>query len=287
MTHKGLAVVTGASSGIGRETARALASEGYRVLAAARRRDRLEALAQEFPGIAPYPVDFADTAPTEAFCRTLVESPEPVSVLINNAGYAFRGVVEDVPIEDTRRLFQVNLFSPIRVIQTCLPGMRRARSGFIANISSVAGLLSFPCNGNYSATKHALEAYTESLRLEVAPFNIRVVTVRPGPIATEFSATAGHMTGDRMEHGPEDYRPIYQAMTGFFARLFGAMEVPGPEAVRDTILEALHDPAPRRGYPVGPMAGEYLPLRKRLTEEEWDRFVTERLAGKPDEAPDR
>ncbi len=281
MEQAGIAVVTGASSGIGRETAATLASKGYRVLAAARRLDRLDSLAKESPNIVPHQVDFSDPAQTEAFCNTLSQTPEPVSVLINNAGYAFRGAVEDVPIDDTRRLFEVNVFAQIRVTQACLPGMRRARSGFIANITSVSGLISFPGNANYSATKHAMEAYTESLRMEVAPFNIRVVAVRPGPINTEFSATTGRMTGDRVEKAPDDYRPLYREMTGFFARLFGGMEVPGPEAVRDVILQAMADPAPGRGYLVGPMAAEYLPLRKRLSEDEWDRF----LAQDPQEKP--
>ncbi len=271
------ALITGASSGIGRETARLLARQGYAIIATARRLDRLKALADELPNVTYRQVDFADPEQVEGFCRELEESGQLVNVLVNNAGYSIRGVVEDVPLEKTRRLFQVNVFSVVRLIKACLPAMRKARTGAIVNLSSVSGKFSFPANGNYSATKHALEAYTESLRVELAPLGIRVVAIRPGPITTEFNEVAGNMTGDLVDKANDDYRPVYEANVRLFQSLFGEQEVPGPERVAEAILKAVTAPEPLPAYSVGPMAAEYLPLRFRLSEEEWGRFIMERM----------
>ena len=211
MGKRKLALVTGASSGIGCATAKSLVNEGYEVIAAARRRNRLEMLAEKVPGIIPRQIDFADLKQTEIFSRELMERNTSVELLVNNAGYGIRGTLEDVPLLDTRRLFEVNVFSMLRITQACLPGMRLAGKGSIVNISSISGKVSFPCNSNYSATKHAIEAFTESLRLEVAHLGIRVVLVRPGPIVTEFNEIATQLSGNRIEKSHQNYKPLYAA----------------------------------------------------------------------------
>jgi short-subunit dehydrogenase len=277
MGKRKLALVTGASSGIGRETAKSLVNEGYEVIAAARRLDRLEILAEKVPGIIPRQVDFADPEQTEIFSRELLELNPPAEVLVNNAGYAIRGAIEDVPLLDTRRLFEVNVFSVLRITQACLARMRSVGKGLIVNISSVAGKASFPCNSNYSATKHAIEAFTESLRLEVAHLGIRVVLVRPGPIATEFNEIATQLTGNRIEKSHQNYKPLYAAVEELFKRFFGEWEIPGPKAVAKVIIEAITAEKPLSAYEVGPFAKKYLPLRKQLDEEEWIHFISENL----------
>ena len=123
--NKETALVTGASSGIGRETALRLSEKGFQVIAAARRMDRLKELANQVGGITPKQVDLSDPADTERFCEEISSLPEPVSVLINNAGYSIRGALEDVSMEAVKRIFEVNLFALIRVTQACLPGIIR------------------------------------------------------------------------------------------------------------------------------------------------------------------
>ena len=205
-----IALVTGASSGIGKETAVRLAERGLQVIAAARRLDRLEELAKRHRSIIPKQVDLSDPTDTENFCSYLSELPQPVSILINNAGYATRGVLEDVPLEKIKRVFEVNLFALIRVTQACLPAMRANRSGIIVNVSSIVGKFSFPGSCVYAASKYAVEGITDGLRVELAPFGIRVVAIRPGAIATEFGQVAEQMTGDLLGTTDPDYRPFYQ-----------------------------------------------------------------------------
>ncbi len=182
-----LALITGASSGIGRQTALRLAQEGMQVIAAARREERLAELAAGQAGIRPMKVDLADRADTARFCGEIAALPQTVTVLVNNAGYSLRGALEDIPLPDVRRLFEVNFFSLLQVTQAVLPAMRRQRQGTIVNLSSLVGKLSFPFGGAYAASKYAVEALSDALRLELRPFGIRVVTIRPGVVATEFN----------------------------------------------------------------------------------------------------
>src|SRR4030043_842806 len=154
-TTRGKALVTGASSGIGRETAIKLAEEGFQVIASGRRSERLTELAKQNSQIIPRPVDLADSQALESFCNEISSLSEPVTVLINNAGFSMRGAIEDVPLSSVRRLFEVNLFALIRVTQACLPGMRRQRRGAIINLSSIVGKFPFPTSGVYAASQHA------------------------------------------------------------------------------------------------------------------------------------
>jgi len=136
-TIRGKALVTGASSGMGRETVRKLAQEGYQVIASARRKERLDELAKENQNIIPRPVDLSDAQELEKFCQELSNLAEPISVLINNAGFSIRGALEDVSLSSVRRVYEVNLFALIRVTQACLPGMRRLKGGTIVNLTQI------------------------------------------------------------------------------------------------------------------------------------------------------
>jgi short-subunit dehydrogenase len=253
---KETALVTGASSGIGRDTVTKLAEKGYQVIAAARRMDRLTELADASAGITPKRVDLSDPGDTKRFCKEISSLSEPVSVLINNAGYSIRGALEDVSMEAVRRIFEVNLFSLIQVTQACLPGMRRRRKGTVVNLSTIVGKFTFPMSGVYSATKHALEAVTDSLRMEMRPFGIRVITIRPGVIATEFNEVGNQMTGDLMARTDPDYKPIYQAAGAGVGGIFAGVTIPGPELIADLILEAILSDAPKAVYAAGPFVEE-------------------------------
>lgn len=273
---RGTALVTGASSGIGRETALRLANEGYRVIASARRQERLVELSKKNSNITPKPVDLSDAEALERFCQEISSLSEPVSVLINDAGYSLRGAVEDVSVPAIRRLFEVNLFALIRITQACLPGMRRLRKGIIVNLSSIVGKFPFPTSGPYAATKHAVEAISDALRLEVRPFGIRVVTVRPGPIATEFNEVANRLTGDLMSRTDPDYKAVYQAYGAGMGKLFGNLSIPGPELIAKTIVEAVLSESPKACYSVGPLVEEILGQRLRMDDDAFALFLAEK-----------
>jgi NADP-dependent 3-hydroxy acid dehydrogenase YdfG len=272
-----IALVTGASSGIGRETAIRLANKGYEVVAAARRIDRLNELAEQVPGILPRQVDLSRREDTEAFCAFVSGLARPVSVLINSAGYSVRGVLEDVSLEIIRRLYEVNVFALIRVTQACLPGMRRQRAGTIVNLSSIVGRFPFPGSGVYASSKYAVEGISDGLRMDLAPLGIRVVTVRPGPIATEFNEVANEWTGDLMARTDPDYRTIYQTAGAAMGRNFQGLTLPGPELIADLILEAVLSDAPRAVYSAGPFSEEFLGKRAELDDDGFFRFMAERF----------
>jgi len=273
--EKGVALVTGASSGMGREIAMRLAGKGFQVIVAARRAERLRELSGGFPNVSARPVDLSVPEEVEEFCSYLSKLPEPVTVLINAAGYSIRGALEDVPMEAVRRVFQVNLFSLIRVTQACLPGMRRQKRGTVINISSMAGKFAFPMSGVYAATKHAVEAITDSLRMEVRSFGIRVVAIRPGFVATEFNEAANRMTGDVLSMTDQDYRPLYQASGAAVGKLFVKATVPGPEVIAEIVLEAVFADSPKPVYAAGFMSEELLGKRRSLDDDEFDRYFSE------------
>ena len=275
--QKQTALVTGASSGIGRETTIKLAANGFQVIAAARRMDRLKELAEQFPVIIPKEVDLSQPADVEKFCQYLSELPNPVSVLINNAGYSVRGALEDVSIEAAKRLFEVNLFALIRVTQACLPGMRRLRKGTIVNLSSMVGKFSFPGSGVYAASKYAVEGITDALRLELAPLGIRVVAIRPGAIATEFNDVATELTGDLMARTDPDYKPVYQTAGAQTGKLFAGLTIPGPDLIADLILVAVLADAPKAVYSAGALSEEFLGQRASLDDDAYHHYMMEKF----------
>jgi len=271
----GLALVTGASSGMGRETAKRLAQKGLRVIVAARRMERLQEMSSQHKSMIPKCVDLSNPQEVTAFCQYVSALPDPISVLINNAGYSIRGALEDVPPEAVRRVFQVNLFSLIQITQACLPAMRRRRKGRIVNVSSMVGKFPFPMSGVYAATKHAVEAITDALRLEVAPFGIQVVAIRPGFVNTEFNEAATHITGDLMSKTDPDYRPLYETAGAGVGKLFVNGTVSGPEPIADLILHAALSENPRMVYSGGFLSQEMQEKRSQLDDEGFYRFFGE------------
>lgn len=275
-TTRGIALVTGASSGIGRETAIKLTKEGFQVIASARRSERLTELANQNKNIIPRPVDLSDAQALEKFCNELSGLSEPVSVLINDAGFSIRGALEDVSLPSIRQVFEVNLFALIRVTQACLPGMRRLRRGTIVNLSSMIGKFTFPLSGVYSATKHAVEAISDALRMEVRPFGIRVVTIRPGVVATEFNEAANRLTGDLLSRTDPDYKPVYQAYGAGIGKLFSNISIPGPEIIASIIVQAVLSESPKAVYSGGPLVEEILGQRTKIDDDAFDLFMTEK-----------
>ena len=183
-----IALVTGASSGIGERVVRDLMAAGLTVYAAARRVERMAALAEE--GARVLAMDVTDAASVEAGVARIEAEAGGVDVLVNNAGYGSYGSVEEVPDVEARRQFDVNLFGLAHLTRRVLPGMRQRGRGRIINVSSIAGTLYEPLGAWYHASKAALDRFSDCLRVEVAPFGVRVVTVRPASIRTEWNEGA-------------------------------------------------------------------------------------------------
>lgn len=276
MAEQKSALITGASSGIGKETAVALAQRGWKVYAAARRLDLLQELQSQFPDIIPMQVDLADDEDLERFCDQVAKL-KALDALINNAGYAVRGMVEQVPLDDMKRMFQVNVFALMRVTQAALPAMRAAGDGVVINMSSLTGKMSLmPGNGAYGSSKYAVEGITDSLRYELLPFGIRVVSIRPGPIDTDFQEVAAKISGERLKDAG-DYNMVLEAMGRIFQKLFMDSAVPGPELVTAAVLHALEDDDPMPNYYVGPIAVEYAVKYQELGEQGFAEFMRSNL----------
>ena len=177
-------VITGASTGIGRATAVLLARKGARVNAVARDEDRLRALAGEQSGITPVPGDMTK----EPDRARLVEAAGSIDVLVNNAGIGYHGLVEDMPSETVRELFELNVLALIDLTQRVLPQMLERGHGHIVNVGSVAGFVGVPAEAVYSATKWAVQGFNDGLRRELRGRGVDVTLIAPGPIKTEFVA---------------------------------------------------------------------------------------------------
>ena len=182
-------LITGASSGLGREATLLLGRQGHTVYAGARRMDRLADLADH--GVTAVEMDVAVAGDNQRVVNHIIESEGRIDVLINNAGSGLYGPIEDTPIDEARHQFEVNLFGLAHLTQLVLPHMRAQGSGRIVNVSSMVGRVFMPLSAWYLATKHALEGWSDCLRLETAPFGIQVVLIEPGSIKTEFGRPIG------------------------------------------------------------------------------------------------
>ena len=266
---KKTALVTGASSGIGEATALQLAELGYTVYAGARRVDRMSDLADR--GIRTKPVDVTDDGSMVALVETIIADTGRIDVLVNNAGYGLYGALEDVPMEEARRQFEVNLFGLARLIQLALPQMRAQRDGYIVNISSMGGKIWEPLGSWYHASKFAVEGLSDSLRVEVAEFGIKVVIIEPGTIRSEWSGIAA----DQLEAASANTPYARQArLVG--AGLRSAERLPiaaGPEVVAEVIAQAVQNPKPRTRYPAGGGARGILLAERILPDRAFDRLI--------------
>src|SRR6476661_4327073 len=198
MTPK-VALVTGGSSGIGEATARAPAADGFVVYAVARRTEPMEALSES--GVHIFSMDVTDDASVVAGVDRIIAEQGRIDVLVNNAGYGSYGAVEDVPIDEARRQFDVNIFGLARLVQLATPHMRKQHSGRIINISSIGGKIYEPLGAWYHATKFAVEGFSDSLRIELRPFGIDVVLIEPGPIKTEWNTISRESLAQTSEGG--------------------------------------------------------------------------------------
>jgi NAD(P)-dependent dehydrogenase (short-subunit alcohol dehydrogenase family) len=239
-------LITGCSSGIGRATALALHDAGHRVVATARRPETLDDLP---PGIVRLRLDVCDPASVEAAVRDAGEKTGGITALVNNAGYGQSGPVEFVTEDQVRAQFETNVYGPLRLIRALLPSMRARGEGRIINVSSAAGRFSTPFLGIYCASKFALEAVSDALRVEVAPFGVKVVLIEPGPIETNFGDTAMHSVVDEvLEDGSNPYHSRAVRVTNMPDAL--KVFTKDAESVARAIERALTADRPRSRYTV-------------------------------------
>jgi NAD(P)-dependent dehydrogenase (short-subunit alcohol dehydrogenase family) len=263
------ALVTGASSGIGEATVRALLAEGRLVFAAARRLDRMAAL--EAAGAKLLFLDLTDESSIVAAVEAVIAATGHLDVLVNNAGYACYGALEDVPLAEARRQCEVNLFGLARLCQLALPIMREQGSGKIVNVSSIGGRFGEPFAAWYRATKFAVEGLSDCLRLEAAPFGVDVILIEPGTIRTGFIPVARE--GLLRLSGATAYGPYARRHAAMLARAEVSSVPSPPEVVAKTIVRAIRATHPKARYPTGAAARTVLMLKGILPDRLFDRLV--------------
>ena len=264
-------LITGCSSGIGRATALFLVRAGFPVWASARRADSLRELEQA--GCRPLELDVTDEQSRTAAVRRIEAEHGTVGVLVNNAGHGGGGPVEEVPLDLIREVFETNVFGLIRMCQLVLPGMRAQRRGVIVNLGSAAGLVTPPTGCPYAMSKYALESLCDALRLEVAPFGIRVALIEPGAVRTQFMTNSALHHPDAEDDSPYAVFKANVEKMAAHAHREGARDVLEAEDVAKVILKAVTARRPKARYTVGPQARVAPMARRILGDRGWDAFM--------------
>ena len=263
--NRGVALVTGASTGIGRATAEALRDAGYRVFGTSRK-----PVPQRFDGIAMLTCDVTNDASVAKLVDDILTEAGRIDLLVNNAGLGLLGGAEESSIAQAQALFNVNLFGILRVTNAFLPTMRRQKSGRIINMSSALGLVPAPYSALYSSTKHAVEGYSESLDHELRPFGIRVVLVEPAYTRTSFEDNL--TKADRLLDIYDSARAGAKAITR------KAMEAgDAPEVVAETVVKAATVAVPRRRYTAGKIASQIRFFRRFAPEAAFDKILRRQM----------
>jgi NAD(P)-dependent dehydrogenase (short-subunit alcohol dehydrogenase family) len=257
-----VALVTGASSGIGRATASALVEAGFTVVGTSRR----TSLATPLEGVTLLELDVASDASVRRLVDQVTEQFGRIDVLVNNAGIGAAAAAEDSSIAQAKDVFDVNVFGVIRMTNAVLPHMRAQRSGRIINVSSVLGLIPAPFMAVYAATKHAVEGFSESVDHEVREYGIRVLLVEPGYTNSQFEANA---------MAPDAPLPAYAAQRQVAAEVLSAAmrDADDPTVVARVVVKAATDNSPRLRYPAGKIASRVSVLRRFVPSGAFDKQI--------------
>jgi NAD(P)-dependent dehydrogenase (short-subunit alcohol dehydrogenase family) len=264
-----VALVTGASAGIGRETVKLLLDKGLVVYAAARRIEKMQDLATL--GARLINMDIVEETDRVSAIARIAKESGGVDILVNNAGFGTYGAMEDVALKDVRYQFEVNLFGLGHLTQLVLPGMREKGKGRIINISSMGGKVYTPMGSWYYASKHALEGLSDTLRLEVKPFGIDVVIIEPGIIFTEFGDVSLKPMMERSGHTA--YRSLALKMEKAMQRSYTPKGGTPPEKLAAVVVRAALVSRPRTRYVAGKMAHLSIYSRKFLPDRWFDKMV--------------
>ncbi len=272
MENKKVALVTGASSGIGYYTALELMDRGFKVYGAARRVEKMKDL--ETKGIKTIKLDVTDEQSMKNCVDTILSDEESIDVLINNAGYGSYGAVEDVPLEEARRQLDVNVFGLARMTQLVLPGMRKKHFGKIVNITSMGGKMHSPFGGWYHATKFAVEALSDCMRMELAPHGIDIIIVEPGAIKTDWGEIAADNLIKTSKGGAYEATATKQAEA--MKKMYSSSKLSEPTLISKTIGKAVTAKHPKTRYLVGFGAKPAVFARRILSDRMFDR-VSKRM----------
>jgi NAD(P)-dependent dehydrogenase (short-subunit alcohol dehydrogenase family) len=259
MKDRQVVLVTGVSSGIGEMTARALVGAGFRVFGSVR--NETGAVPE---GVERVVLDVRDEASIRTAIDGILARAGRIDALVNNAGGVITGALEETDVAQAQALFDVNFFGAVRVTNAVLPAMRKQRAGKIVFVSSVVGFLPAPFMGFYAASKHALEAYAESLDHECRSLGVRTVLVEPGFMRTKIDANAA-----RAARSIADYAPARERVAAALQKMVAAGD--DPALVAAAITRAIAEPTPKRRYPVGQGAGLLAVLRSFLPAPLFDR----------------
>jgi NAD(P)-dependent dehydrogenase (short-subunit alcohol dehydrogenase family) len=274
-----VAIVTGSSSGFGLLTAIEFAKRGFSVIATVRSVDRAKNLishAEREGCMKHIHVLELDVTSRESLSNFhhFVNNLEQIDVLVNNAGFAGAGFVEEIPVEEYRQQFETNVFGLISVTQACLPKMREAGQGKIINVSSISGLIGFPGLSPYVASKHALEGFSESLRLEMKPFGIYVSLVEPGSFNTNIWSTGKRVTENSLKEGS----PYFSYMKSLETHILeGEGKLGDPQIVANKMVEIALHPRPKLRYPIGKGVHLSIILKRILSWESWEKLLFKKM----------
>jgi short-subunit dehydrogenase len=267
---KKVALITGASSGIGESAAILLQNAGFKVYGAARRVDKMKGLEEK--GITTISLDITKEESIVTCVNTIIAKDGRIDVLVNNAGYGSFGAVEDVSMEEARRQFDVNIFGLARLTQLVLPKMREHKYGKIVNISSMGGKMYTPFGAWYHATKYALEGWSDCLRIEVKPFGIDVIIVEPGGIKTPWGIIAAENL--KKTSGKGAYAAAANKSAEGTAKMYSSDQLTKPEVIGKTILKAVTVRKPKTRYAKGYMAKTSIFMHKWLGDRFFDFALT-------------
>jgi len=266
---KKTALVTGASSGMGKAIAKRLIQDGYQVYVAARSVDKMADLAKL--GAQPLRMDVSKDQEIVAGVDTILAQTGGVDVLVNNAGFGLYGPVEEISLDEARYQFEVNVFGAARLTQLLLPSMRAKRSGYIVNITSMGGKMYSALGAWYHATKHALEGWSDCLRLEVVDFGIKVVIVEPGVIETGFGDGATESIVKRSAEGP--YGRMVMMVAKSIKQTYGHGTGSDPSVIANVVSKAVASSNPRTRYAAGKFAKMLIRMRVWLGDRMFDRII--------------
>lgn len=272
-TNKKTALVTGASSGMGKEIAKRLIKDGFQVYVAARQLEKMNDLA--YLGAIPLRMDITNDAEVKAAVETILRDAGGVDVLVNNAGFGLYGAVEEIGIDEARYQFEVNLFGTARLTQLLLPSMRKKGAGTIINITSMGGKIYTLLGAWYHATKHALEGWSDCLRLELAPFGIKVVIVEPGLIETGF----GDVVADGLlkRSGSGAYAKVTEIVARTTRAAYGHGRGTPPQVIANLVSKAVTAKKPCTRYVAGKYAAPMLFIRKWFGDRMFDKMILSQM----------
>lgn len=248
-----IVLITGASSGLGKAIGDYLFHKGFTVYGTSRNPEKITN--SLFPLVA---LDVRDSKSIQHAVAEVIRISGRIDVLINNAGVGILGAVEEIPTEEIRNHFETNLYGPIEVMKAVLPQMRDQKSGTIINITSIAGYMGLPYRGIYSASKGALELLTESIRMEVKPFNIEITSVAPGEFATNIAAGRYYVPSSPSS----PYRDTYQKTIDLINQQVGGGD--DPAQMGEAIYKIINTQKPNGHYKVGPFLSKFSIVLKRI-----------------------